>query len=126
MRRLLLGFPLLLLPLTAQAQNFDCAAIDAPPIATTVAPRDRLNALEQNGCLGGRNDHDTPTHELVNSLPDGRKLHSPGVSDEERRAATLATRWLSCHIRWQPSRRCRRLFGFDRRRLPRTRQRTMC
>src|SRR3569832_1037182 len=55
---------LLLLPPSEQAQDFDCAALDAPPIASTVAPRDRLNALEQNGCLGG--------------------------SDDERRAATLS------------------------------------
>lgn len=87
MRLLLLRLSLLLLPLCAQAQDVDCAAIDG---ATAVAPRDRLNALEQNGCLGGDHDHDALTHEVMGALPDGRATRSPGVSDDERRAATLS------------------------------------
>ncbi len=80
-----------LLPIAAQAQDDDCAAIDAPPIATTVAPRDRLNALEQRDCLGGRLDKADLTREIVSGLPDGRAPHSPGVSDVERGIATLQT-----------------------------------
>ena len=90
MHAVIFWLALLLLPLSVQAQDFDCAALDAPPIASTVAPRDRLNALEQNGCLGGSNDRDALTHEIVNALPDGRAPRSPGVSDDERRAATLS------------------------------------
>ncbi len=84
-----LALLLLMLPFATWAQDFDCAAIDAPPIAVAVAHRDRLNALEQNGCLGGDHDSDRLTHEVMDMLPDGRAPHSPGVSDEERRAATL-------------------------------------
>src|SRR3569833_1961093 len=90
MHAVIFWLALLLLPLSVQAQDFDCAALDAPPIASTVAPRDRLNALEQNGCLGGSNDRDALTHEIVNALPDGRAPRSPGVRDDERRAATLS------------------------------------
>lgn len=82
-------FFLWLLPVAAQAQDDACAAIDAPPIATTVAPRDRLNALEQRDCLGGGLDNADLTRDIVSGLPDGRAPRSPGVSDEERRAATL-------------------------------------
>lgn len=85
--RLLLRLSLLLLPLCAQAQAIDCASIDT---AAAVAPRDRLNALELNGCLGGGHDKDALTHEVVSALPDGRVTRSPGVSDDERRAATLS------------------------------------
>src|SRR3569833_1631301 len=91
MHAVIFWLALLLLPLSVQAQDFDCAARDAPPIASTVAPRDRLNALEQNGCLGGSNDRDALTHEIVNALPDDHAPRSPGVSDDERRAATQST-----------------------------------
>ena len=82
-------FLLWLLPVAAQAQDDACAAIDAPPIATTMTPRDRLNALEQRDCLGGSLDNADLTRDIVSGLPDGRAPRSPGVSDEERRAATL-------------------------------------
>ena len=85
--RLLLRLSLLLLPFFAQAQDFDCVALDT---AAAVAPRDRLNALELNGCLGGSHDKDALTHEVVGALPDGRTTRGPGVSDDERRAATLS------------------------------------
>src|SRR3569623_1748972 len=90
MHAVIFWLALLLLPLSVQAQDFDCAALDAPPLASTVAPRDRLNALEQNGCLGGSNDRAALTHEIVNALPDGRAPRSPGVSDDARRAAPLS------------------------------------
>ena len=79
---------LLALPGLGAAQDFDCASVDAPPIAS-MPHRDRLNALEQNGCLGGGNDTDPFTREIMGALPGGGTPHSPGVSDEERRAATL-------------------------------------
>ncbi len=80
----------LALPGLGAAQDFDCASIDAPPIATSVAHRDRLNALEKNDCLGGKNDLALDTRDIMSALPSGGTPHSPGVSDEERRAATLA------------------------------------
>lgn len=80
---------LLVLPWAAQAQAFDCASVDTPEFAAGLTHRDRLNALEQNGCLGGANDTDALTAAVVAALPDGRTPPQLGVSDQERRAATL-------------------------------------
>lgn len=66
----------------------ECARFDTPSISNSVQPRDRLNALEQNGCLGGDLDDNALTRAIITTLSTTGSPQTPGVSDEERRQAT--------------------------------------
>lgn len=76
--------------LAAHAQEFDCAALDRPPLSERFAPRERLNSAEQNGCLGGKLDDAPVAKEVAADLVTQGTVVAGGVSPEERRAATLA------------------------------------
>lgn len=73
---------------TALAVTPECARFDTPPMISSVAPGNRLNALEQNGCLGGDLDDNTLTRTVTATLSTASSPQAPGVSDEERRQAT--------------------------------------
>lgn len=73
---------------TAWAVAAECARFDTPPIANCVEPRQRLNALEQNGCLGGDLDDNALTRAVTAALSTAGTPQAPGVSDEERRQST--------------------------------------
>lgn len=72
----------------ALAVTAECTRFDTSPIVNSVEPRQRLNALEQNGCLGGDLDDNALTRAVTATLSTAGTPQAPGVSDEERRQAT--------------------------------------
>ncbi len=72
----------------ALAVTPECARFDMPSIVNSVAPGNRLNALEQNGCLGGDLDDNALTRTVTATLATAGSPQASGVSDEERRQAT--------------------------------------
>lgn len=94
-RRLICGFAFVLLLLgstTAAAVTPECAALDDPAVIAAIQPpreHNLLNALEQQGCLGGSHDDGELSRAIAAILVTTGSGTVPGVSDGERRQATL-------------------------------------
>ena len=88
-RRPFIWVALILTTPVALAVNPECARYDAPPLYDSVGPRDRINALEHIGCLGGDRDDNALTRAVTAILSAAGSDQAAGVSAGERRQVTL-------------------------------------